>query len=92
MTNAEKYLKEGINKDELFSGIANAFFGECSKCDIARLKNLPKDYKLMRTEVGNLYLTSEDSSESGIFNHLFKFIKYGEEYSIKELLGGNVDD
>lgn len=39
MTNAEKYLKEGINKEELFTGIANAFFSECTENDIARLNN-----------------------------------------------------
>ncbi|MBO7695793.1 MAG: hypothetical protein J6T10_24445 [Methanobrevibacter sp.] len=57
------------------------------------LRNMPKDYETIGKCVnGVLYVTTDrkiylDKAFGGFFNHLFQFIKEGEEYEISELLG-----
>lgn len=57
------------------------------------LRNMPKEYKYIsrQIETSDLFLTERKGGMGkGIcifeFNHLFQFIKNGEEYSLEELL------
>lgn len=59
------------------------------------LRNIDKIFEYIgRTKNGTLFLRIEmfskiDDRAFHFYNHLFQFIKEGEEYSIKELLGDN---
>lgn len=120
MTNAEKYLKDGIDLEEFSKSIMTWYFGNYAKAnDFARIKNwaehkietLTEDEKvILRNTTANTcnaknhYITRtkgsgrvrikfKEDGEEGYFNfagfdHLFQFIKEGEEYPIEELLKG----
>ncbi len=56
------------------------------------LKNVEKKYVTVRRIGWNIQVDTEDKEEFACicaFNHLFKFIKEGEEYNIEELLKGD---
>ena len=112
MTNAERYLKDGVDIKEIADGIEDAILGHCdeegwadsiyrwfstktkpslTENENAILRSIPKGFKsIMRNEHGNLKLITCFGSycDFWVFNGLFQFIKNGEEYIIKELLGG----
>ena len=109
MTNAKKYLKDGVEAKEIWHNYQEflmnndktentctfvEFMEEKVKLQLTEdervmLRNLDKRYKsIYRTNQGNLCI---NQGCVGIafdqYNHLFQFIKNGEEYEIKELLG-----
>ena len=105
MTNAEKYLKAGIDFNELLDKMeislcvpryeVEMFWRKEIKpsltCDERIiLKNIQINGANMicRNIYGDLYLARKNSGNEGFltcYNHLFKFIKNGKDYSIKEL-------
>lgn len=54
------------------------------------LRNIPKEFPtIARNSIGELSARNEKHwIYADVFNHLFQFIKEGEEYSIEELLKG----
>ena len=109
MTNAEKYLKDGVIYHNLSCEIAlyisnslksglvqniDDFFKQQVKPTITDderviLRNIPKEYQTIgRNSVGEISARNDnDWKYADVFNHLFQFIKNGEEYNIQELLG-----
>lgn len=116
MTNAEKYLKDETNINELASKMCEKYYEDtsttiplllCTFFDEEAKPTLTEDERVIlefitnfdyigRNEKGLYYkLQDEDIKErtAVIYNlttNLFQFIKNGEEYSIEELLSGNV--
>ena len=116
MTNAEKYLKDNVNVEELWENFSTYYYANKSRLsDVNKslrefmkqetkptltederviLRNINKKYnRIERNEFGFLILTENGCENIGeamhtlyAFNHLFQFIKNGEEYNIKELL------
>lgn len=116
MTNAEKFLKDGVDAIKPFLDKCR----EIGAIDSGRefridqmlreqvkptltederviLRNIHKHYTQIKREKGtnNIFVQADSVvSESDWdflvpFNHLFQFIKEGEEYSIEELLKGD---
>ena len=115
MTNAEKFLKDGVKTrdfiDNMFSSQYPEEFEETLYIDKASiicwlnnpakpqltederviLRNIPTNIysKIYRDCDGCLSVAGEEGYNGlFIYNHLFQFIKNGEEYSIEELLKG----
>lgn len=105
MTNAEKYLKDGVKEQlikelSIYGGELDEFFEEQVKPKLTEderviLRNIKNDdYGKYIGRGGSLsfklYLRGNDESRAyaigTLYNHLFQFIKNGEEYEIKELL------
>lgn len=117
MTNAEKYLKDGVDIEEFIKDLHCFWWlNEYDICEGIRkflsteakkkkptltederviLQSISKEYTDIGYDAGGMYLIELiDTIHSAkihidIFNdHLFQFIKEGEEYSIAELLKG----
>ncbi len=105
MTNAEKYLKDGVDVDKFVKeyrtsriGLLNVWLNEPSKITLTEdekviLKNIDNiAFKTIgRNKSGGLYVRFyflDEPYKASIFkDNVFQFIKNGEEYEIKELLG-----
>lgn len=116
MTNAKKYLKDGVDEVAFAGELADLFLSKMEEKypyavgtfidyfhDLAEpqltederviLKNIDKKYKYIgRMEgktIGQFYIKNEEEDFKHCFcmyNHLFQFIKFGEEYKIEELI------
>jgi len=86
MTNAEQNFRRFVTK--IFTGKDVPILTETEEII---LKNIKGYTTIIRNAENNIQVENEDGSFACLcaFNHLFQFIKLGEKYEIKELLGND---